>query len=161
MSGAIQVDELTDVSAFLNFEDEWRALFESTPDSTPFQSWEWLSMWWKHKGRGQPWILIAREGDTTLCAMALTITHYRGTMFRQARWMGAPLSDYQDTVGGMRRGECAAAFLAHLAANYHRWDLCDLNDLRNGSPLTGAPLVAVRGSLVFHRKCPRIQLPSC
>jgi CelD/BcsL family acetyltransferase involved in cellulose biosynthesis len=86
---------------------------------------------------------VARDGNDPVGAMALAV-RYRGTMLRQVRWMGAPLSDYQDPVGCERRDECAAAFLAHLARERRRWDLCDLD-----------------GALFFHRKCPLVELPPC
>jgi len=156
----MRIDELTDIDAFFNFEGDWRELFSATPQATPFQSWEWLSSWWKHKGKGQPWILVSRDGERVLAAMALVITSYRGTMFRQVRWMGAPLSDYQDFVGAGRREESAAAFLSHLAAQRIRWDLCDLNDLRTGSSVPTASFAALDGVPGFHRRCPVVALPT-
>jgi CelD/BcsL family acetyltransferase involved in cellulose biosynthesis len=125
----LRVEEITDETAFFAFGDEWRRLFDATPDTTPFQSWEWLSTWWKFRGRGRPLALVALEEMKPLCAMALAVTPYRHTPLRLVRWMGAPNSDYHDFVGGERRDECAAAFLAHLGAK-RDWHVCDLSELR-------------------------------
>jgi CelD/BcsL family acetyltransferase involved in cellulose biosynthesis len=73
--------------------------------------------------------------------------------------MGAPLSDYEDFVGPTRRDELAAAFLGHLASQRKRWDLCDLNDLRDGSPIVRAGKDGLRVELAHHRMCPVIPLP--
>jgi CelD/BcsL family acetyltransferase involved in cellulose biosynthesis len=157
---ALRIEEVCDEGGFLALEGEWRALFDATADATPFQSWEWLSSWWKHAGGGRPWVLIAREGAAAVGAMALVQTRYRGTPLRQVRWMGAPLSDYQDFVGPERRDELAAAFLAHLSTEKRRWDICDLNDIREGTALTGVPKNGLSSELELHRLCPVIALPA-
>ena len=93
---ALQIEDVTDAAGFAALETEWRRLFERDTRSTPFQSWEWIEAWWRHHGAGTPWVLRARDGGAVVGLMALVITRYRGTPLRQVRWMGAPLSDYQD-----------------------------------------------------------------
>jgi len=125
----LRIFEIEDEAGFLAFGDEWRRLFDETLDATPFQSWEWLSTWWKHFGRGQPLVIVAQEESTPLCAIALTATPYRHTPLHLLQWMGAPQSDYNDFVGGLRRDECAAAIFRHLSGK-RSWHVCDLSDLR-------------------------------
>lgn len=125
----ITVTELAGTESFLGFAESWRALFEASPDPTPFQSFEWLAAWRRHRGEGEPILLLACEGQTPIAAMALTRTRYRGTPLGFLRWMGAPDSDYHDLVGGRRREECAAAFIGHLQ-RMGGWHLCELGALR-------------------------------
>ena len=131
-TSSLRIFEIEDQAGFLTFGAEWRRLFEATPDATPFQSWEWLSTWWSHFGRGRPLVLVALEGATPIGAIALTETHYRHTPLRLLQWMGAPHADYNDFVGGRRRDECATAFIRHLSGP-SRWHVCDLSDLRAGT----------------------------
>ncbi|HEY7955264.1 MAG TPA: hypothetical protein VII38_08215, partial [Polyangia bacterium] len=155
----LRISEVTDPAGLAALEPAWRALFDRLPQATVFQSWEWLSSWWKHLGTGRPWVLIASDGDEPVGLMPLAITHYRLTPLRQVRWMGAPLSDYQDFLGPeARRAECAAAFVAHLAERRGLWDLCDLNDLPGGSALPSLAIESLRVETVFHRMCPVVRL---
>jgi CelD/BcsL family acetyltransferase involved in cellulose biosynthesis len=143
----------------------WEALHAGAADPTPFQSWEWVSAWWTHLGRGRPRILVAREGDVTVGVCPLVLTRYRGAPLRQLRFMGAPQSDFQDAI--VLRGrehECATAFLSHLAHTRDRWDVADLNDLRDSGPVVaaarngGGGLQPMSAELEFHRHCPVIRL---
>ncbi len=115
--------------AFLEFAQTWRALFAASPGATPFQSWEWISTWWRRRGQGEPLLLIACEGEVPVAAMALVKTRYRNLPLYRLRWMGAPDSDYHDFIGGRRRDECAAAFLADLKQS-RDWHICELGALR-------------------------------
>jgi CelD/BcsL family acetyltransferase involved in cellulose biosynthesis len=152
------LDEVSDGEAFRQLETDWRRLFRETADATPFQSWEWLSSWWHHHGRGRLWILTARDGNDLVGLMPLTLTSYAGTSLKRVRWMGAPLSDYQQLIGRAdRQQECARAFLAHLHARRDAWDVCDLNDQRDGSPFL-AVAAGARVETAFHRKCPVVPL---
>jgi len=156
----LDVVEVTDDAGLAALEPTWRALFEADAEATPFQSWEWLSAWRRHLGGGRPWVLVARRSGDPVALLPLAVSRYRGTPLRQVRFMGAPLSDFQDQVAaGGERAATAALFLRHLARRRAAWDLCDLNDLRAGSALPAAQAREdLRAETVFHRVCPVIPL---
>jgi len=159
----LEIEEVVDEAGLAALEPTWRALVDATPHATPFQTWEWLSTWWEHHRSGKLWVLVARDKNVAVGLMPLTRTWYRVPPLRQVRWMGAPLSDFQDIVGPPdRQAECTRAFLAHLAKTRSLWDVCDLNDLLDGSALPSAPFASsdehLRGETVFHRMCPVISL---
>jgi CelD/BcsL family acetyltransferase involved in cellulose biosynthesis len=155
----IEISEVTDATALEALGDEWRALVARTEDASPFQTWEWCSTWWRHHGRGRLWVLRARAAGETVGLMPLTITRWRGTPFRQVRFMGAPLSDYQGLIGPVAHaGECAAAFFMHLHQNRRRWELCDFADQREGSALTVAEPGGLNLMRLHHRVCPVVPL---
>jgi len=90
----------------------------------------------------------------------LCISRYRGTPLRQVRFLGAPLSDFQEILAA--RGQetaCRDVFLSHLSRHSHRWDLCDFADQRKGTSLTEGEMPdGLRPLLVHHRVCPFIPL---
>jgi len=157
---AISVTEVTDEAGFVSLASTWSALFEAAPDATPFQSWEWISTWRRHHPGGQLLLLVARVEGQVVGILPLVLSRYRGSPLRQLRWMGAPLSDFQDLLASppYERG-CAAAFLRHLFEARDRWDLADLNDLREGGVLVRAERGGHAGGTSFHRHCPVIELP--
>jgi CelD/BcsL family acetyltransferase involved in cellulose biosynthesis len=155
----LEVSEVEDAASLAALEPEWQALAAANPASTPFQSFEWCATWWKHHGKGKLWVLVARDNGVAVGLMPLVITRYRSAPLRQVRWMGAPLSDYQELIGPPAdAARCATAFLAHLHAHRARWDVCDFNDLRDGGALAATPHEQLRTAIVFHRMCPVVPL---
>ncbi len=158
----LQVIGLFDPSALVLLSAEWRALHDRSALATPFQSWEWLSAWWRWKGRGTPLILCARQGGALVGLLPLVVDNYRGLPLRRVTFMGTPLSDYQDLIAEPgREAECRDAFLQHLAQHRDRWDMLDLTDVRQGSALAAAELPASEFWLLraHHRVCAYIALP--
>lgn len=156
----LTVREVTDLAGLTAIEEEWRALHDGAADATPFQSAEWQGTWWRHHGRGQLWILVARDNDVMVGLMPLFIARYRGTPLRQVRFCGAPLSDFQEILAAPGFEEpVREAFLRYLASHARRWDLCDFADQRKGTALTTGELPAgLRAQLVHHRVCPFLPL---
>jgi CelD/BcsL family acetyltransferase involved in cellulose biosynthesis len=155
----MEIEEVDDVAGLAWIEADWRAVFDASETVTPFQSWEWISAWWRHCGGGRPWVLVARENGRAVGLLPLVVTRYRGTPLRQVRFLGAPLSDYQDVIcAGPDASRLVPRFFAHLAARCERWDLADLNDLRAGGPVPEAGSDGLRRELGFHRFCPVIRL---
>ena len=157
----MQIDDVTDATAFDSgeLEADWQRLVQDNDAATPFQTWEWCSSWWKHRGRGKLYILRARDGQETVGILPLVITRWRMTPLRQLRFVGAPLSDYQmPIVRADRALECAQAFYARLAERRAWWDFCDFADQPEGSALTEADPGQLSRRNTFHRVCPVIPL---
>jgi hypothetical protein len=159
----LQVISLFDPSALVLLASEWRALHDRAKNATPFQSWEWISAWWRWKGRGTPLILTARDQGTLVGLLPLVVDSYRGLPLRRVTFMGAPLSDYQDVLTEWgREAPCRDAFLAHLVAHRDRWDMLDFTDVPEQSVLAQAELPesdfwTLRA---HHRVCPYMTLPT-
>ena len=156
----VAVSEVTDARGLANLERDWADLLSRAADPTPFQSHEWQATWWRHHGRGRLWVLVAHDNGVMIGLMPLHILRYRATPLRQVRFLGAPLSDFQEILAARGHERAARdAFLAHLATHSRRWDLCDFADQRKGTSLTGGEMPAgLRSLLVHHRVCPYIPL---
>jgi CelD/BcsL family acetyltransferase involved in cellulose biosynthesis len=154
------VSEVTNGEDLTRLERDWRDLLARAADPTPFQSFEWQETWWRHHGRGRLWVLVARDNDVMVGLMPLHISRYRSTPLRQVRFLGAPLSDFQEILAARGREQAVRdAFVSHLAQHADRWDLCDFADQRKGTSLTtGEMPKGLRPLLVHHRICPFIPL---
>ncbi len=90
--GAVRLAVVTDLAAA---EHEWRA-FETTADCTAFQSFAWLSTWFRHVGARagvQPAVVVVRSpGGETRMILPLMIERAAG--LRRLRWLGSDLCDY-------------------------------------------------------------------
>ena len=50
----IETEQIGTVEGLHAIRQEWDRLLEACPDSTPFQSYDWLVAWWKRFGQGRP-----------------------------------------------------------------------------------------------------------
>jgi CelD/BcsL family acetyltransferase involved in cellulose biosynthesis len=156
----LEVREISDATELATLRCEWDKLLSEAADPTPFQSYEWQATWWRHLGRGRLWVLVARDAGALVALMPLTIARYRGTLLRQVRFMGAPLSDVQEILAVRGREKDARdAFLAYVARHGKCWDLCDFPDQRQGNALLSHPFPdGLVATLEPHRVCPVIPL---
>jgi CelD/BcsL family acetyltransferase involved in cellulose biosynthesis len=159
-SGALTMGVCSDEASLHRLGASWNALLAQTQDPTVFQTWEWVSTWWKHHGRGRPYVLVARQGNEVVGLLPLVMTRYRGSPIRQLRFMSAPLADVQNLIVHRdHEPACAGLFLRALG-DMPGWDLADLADVPERSALGE---VTAPDSLAFgrsqHRICPYIALP--
>ena len=49
----LHCEVVADAQRLHNIKNEWRVLWTSLADATPFQSPDWLLPWWKHYGEGE------------------------------------------------------------------------------------------------------------
>jgi CelD/BcsL family acetyltransferase involved in cellulose biosynthesis len=156
----VAVSEVTDADGLASLEGAWSDLLSRAADPTPFQSPEWQATWWRHHGRGRLWVLVAHDNGVMIGLMPLHIMRYRSTPLRQVRFLGAPLSDFQEILAARGHERAARdAFLAHLATHSRLWDLCDFADQRQGTSLTVSEMPdGLRPLLVHHRVCPYVPL---
>ncbi|HMB04202.1 MAG TPA: GNAT family N-acetyltransferase [Isosphaeraceae bacterium] len=155
---AVAVEEITTTDAPGALRDEWSALWSRCPGATPFQAPEWLIPWWRAFGDGVPWTLALRHEGRLVGLVPLFLPAPRG---RTVLLVGTGNTDLLDAlVEPGFEGRGAEAAFAHLAANADRWDACDFQQLREGSPLlrAGAPAGWADG-VVAQDVCPTLDLP--
>lgn len=119
--------------------EDWRALFEADPAATPFQSWEWHSIWWNTFGRNRsPYVLTVHEGDDLVGLLPLI--RVLGP-WRTLRSMAAGPSDYLGPIAEPSlREPVIQAMLDHLREapadmiDLHQWT----EDARVGDPVEQA-----------------------
>jgi CelD/BcsL family acetyltransferase involved in cellulose biosynthesis len=158
----LQIVEVTDAAGLTALRREWQTLVERSPRATLFQTWEWQSTWWQHCGSGRLWVLAARDDGGLVGLAPLYAARYHGLPLRRVAFLGTGASDYLDLIAlPEQAAACCDAFLAHLATHRGRWDMIDLQQLREGTPLSHAsPPQALRSRLVVQETCPYVALPA-
>jgi CelD/BcsL family acetyltransferase involved in cellulose biosynthesis len=140
---ALEIEEVTTTEALEKLRPEWSALWARCPTSTLFQSPEWLIPWWRHIGEGELWTLALRQAGRLVGLAPLYIYVKPSSSEREVFLVGIATTDYLDALFDQEFASCgAAAVFAHLDAARHRWDVCDLHQLRPQSPLLGAAIPA-------------------
>src|SRR5919109_3520965 len=138
---ALEIEEVTTIEALEKLRPDWYALWVRCPTATPFQSPEWLIPWWRHIGEGELWTLTLRDRGYLVGLAPFYIYNKPGSPEREVFLVGLTTSDYLDALfyPGLATYGPAMIF-AHLEAARQRWDVCDLQQLRSGSPLLHAML---------------------
>lgn len=151
---------IEDAAGLAALRAEWTELLERCPAATVFQSWEWCDSWWRHLGRGRLLCLTARADGALRGVLPLQVTG--GPLLRRVSFLGCPQADYQDLLAAPAdRAACAALFLDHLRGPRRGWDVIDLADVPQDSPLLACPApAALRSATLHHRLCPHIPLPA-
>jgi CelD/BcsL family acetyltransferase involved in cellulose biosynthesis len=147
----MQVHEITDFAHLSALQQEWDGLFHESCTQSVYQSFEWVSTWWRHYARGQLWVLVAKSQRQMRCIAPLMLTRQRvvGIPYCRLRFMGSDATDttkrnlydrlfsidrrygWSDVLDFLYRPgdiEALRAVLGHVQQKRGRWDILDLRD---------------------------------
>src|SRR5579871_2583125 len=155
----MRVERISRFENLTRLAPEWKDLLKRDPSATPFQKPEWLLPWWESFGSGELFTFQVRVGGK-LVALAPMFLH-DWLVRRQVTFLGNGVSDYLGFVMDPAFApDALTRILAAIAAEKGRWELCDLQDLRETSPLCHVALPEPLRSLVRAQyPCMRVQLP--
>lgn len=107
---------ITREESFKELEPEWNRLLEESDHPTPFMSWEWVSVWWKHFGSGRLHVsTLWRDGK--LIGIAPLYQDRGPWKMRSLRLLGTGQSDYLDFLVPEREADaCYSQLLGDLLA---------------------------------------------
>ncbi|MBX6366058.1 MAG: GNAT family N-acetyltransferase, partial [Gemmatimonadetes bacterium] len=138
----LRADVLSETAALERLVPDWRALLERCPWATPFQSPEWQLAWWRQFGNDGLRAVAVRRGDELVGLAPFFVYGFPGEP-RRLGLLADGVSDYQDVLLEPRCAQAARRLvLARIAALRGEWDVCELNELRPGSPLLAPELPA-------------------
>lgn len=151
----IETEQIGTLEGLIDIRLEWDRLLDAVPDSTPFQSGEWLIAWWKRFGQGRLMTLAMRVSGR-LCGLAPLYVNNGKVLF-----IGSGVSDYLGVLFEPSIEEaCATALFNHLAG-CGGWSLCRLEDMKPSHALLSVkPPEGFKAILVPGEICLCVDLPS-
>ncbi len=157
---AIAVEELTTVEALERLRPEWRQLWARCDSATPFQSPEWLLPWWRHFGGGELCALTLRQAERLVGLAPFWVRTNPQARTCDLLLLGTGITDYLDVlVDPEAEADTTAAMFSWLARERERWDVCDFQQLRPGSPLLDSAFATNwRGEIAVQERCPVLAL---
>ncbi len=132
--------------ALLALEDRWNDLIARSPDSSVFQSFSWLTIWWRFFSEDRELRVILAEKDGKLLGL-LPVYIERTPLLpiiglRKLRLVGYGGDTTPDDLGpildGNHHEEAMAALMAGLESLRPEWDIAEFEDLDPESPLIDA-----------------------
>jgi CelD/BcsL family acetyltransferase involved in cellulose biosynthesis len=151
--------ELHDLESLAAIEPEWRLLWDSCLEATPFQHPAWLLPWCRHFAPHRLSVITLRRGGRLVGLLPAFERRESPVSTRALALLGEGITDYLDALFDPAHLEEAIATLGvHLA---ERGEACDFEALRDGSALLRVP--APRGSADVIKPsaiCPVLVLPA-
>src|SRR5271157_3500126 len=87
-----RIDEIND------FEKDWNQLLAQSLDNNPFLTYEWLTTWWKHFGKGRELKLFTAESHGVI-SLVIPVMYTPSKVFGSRRYkmefVASGDSDYQ------------------------------------------------------------------
>lgn len=151
----IDTEVIGTVKGLHGIRQEWDRLLEACPDSTPFQSYEWLLAWWKRFGQGRLMTLALRAGGELRGLAPLYVNN------GEVLFIGSGVSDYLGVLlDPSIEVPGAQAVFDHLAG-CGGWSLCRFQDMRPSCALLAVkPPDKLKAELTPGETCLGIDLPS-
>lgn len=140
--GTLTTACVTHIDGFRALAEEWGRLHDACPESTPFNSWEWLFSWWQTYGDGKELCVLTcrSEGQLVGIAPLYLVSESAGIGVRvQAMRMLGDASADSDYLDFLIRPEMRSAVLPALdkwLAGDGRWDVLALRELPASSPVS-------------------------
>jgi CelD/BcsL family acetyltransferase involved in cellulose biosynthesis len=105
-----------------SLQGEWQALAEESGNL--FATWEWVSTWWSHFGRGHDLVVGAVRGERSRLVGVLPLHVHRLAAIRMLRFVGHGAGDQLGPVCAPRDlGRISDALRQILQTTGSRWDL--------------------------------------
>lgn len=151
---------------FFQLGPRWEELAKDSASATVFQSWEWASTWWEyHRSNRKLYIVLAEDEQGRLLGVA-PFVRPAIHLYRRFMLLGTGGTDYLDFI--LRNGyesEVLEVILEHFAHREKSWEILDLQEVPEGSPLVRLmpELAAGRGVDLYRHEqsvCPFLELPA-
>lgn len=139
------------LDSFRDDPNEWKRLAQASRNI--FASWEWISTWWEHFGRGEQLVASRRATDGTLVAL---VPLYRATVgpLRLLRFMGHGTGDQLGPIAAQRDATLAGETLVQAVAETRpAWDVFLAEEMPGDAPWR----LDLRGQTLNRRGSPVIR----
>ena len=147
----VRITCLNDLESLWSRAGEWNALVRENRTDTVFQTFEWQASWCRAFGHDVRLLVLLAETDGVLVGIAPLMISHRTLLRRPRRvleFIGSDSADFCDFI--VRDPDVSAAFLEWLLEHRDLWDVVDLANIAETSPLLEfvPQLVGPRGHAV-------------
>jgi len=128
--------EVTELDSIESLREEWDDLLIRSGNPSIFQTFEWVSCCQTHFGKRKRLALVCVRQKGRLVGIApMEIVKMYGLPLRRLQFIGTGVFDYLDFILDSKiEKEVADAIFGWLKDNERRWDLVDLQNLRQDTP---------------------------
>lgn len=161
--------KVRECNEFQTLRDRWNDYLNVSLDNNVFSTWEWLSIWWKHFGKGKQLIILFIEDENEISAIAPFVRSKHRFLgignLKKISFAGSPDSDYNGFI--LKEKKIIFSELVFDYLNKHvDWDYLELTDIPKNSAtmdlLCMVPLKEMYKHLEIGQGdvCPYVSLPN-
>lgn len=164
MGEMLRVREINEYDEIIEMREQWSDVLRRSRDNNIFLTWEWLSTWWKHYGKGRELVILLAHDGERLAAIAPLMHSVNGISGFRLSKIGffTEHTDYRNFILAEKEAECLKLFLKYL--NTLDWDSLEFRDI----PETAESLALLRKMLTedyalnefVSSECPYLPLPA-
>jgi len=126
--------KVREVDDFQGLEKIWNcALKKNLLGDNVFLTWEWLSIWWEHFGKGRKLlVLLVEDGDELLAIAPLMLSKYKLPSFgtvKKIEFLGTRTSDYNNFIILKKEMECLRLIIEYLVNSVTDWNWIELKEI--------------------------------
>ena len=142
---------------FAELRARWQDLVSHSNTATPFQTWEWQSLWWKHFGGiKKPIFLVIEEGKDLIALWPLMRSR---AVWRKLRPMGVGPSDYLHPLIQTGAEQRISRLIWEALGEVKGIDLIDIHQLRETNALAQIASQDLDVQILEQSKCLVLDLP--
>ncbi|GAA1565177.1 GNAT family N-acetyltransferase [Actinomadura kijaniata] len=122
----------SDDEALPQIEERWRDLYGRSATATPFQSFGWVTAWWRHYGRPGHLrlVLVWRDDELVAAAPLAASSNWRRPVWRP---LSAGQSDFTDVLVDDRYADEAVDHLVRALLDRPGWHALDFPEVPPGA----------------------------
>jgi CelD/BcsL family acetyltransferase involved in cellulose biosynthesis len=135
-AGQVRISCVVDLETLWSRAGEWNRLVSANRTNTIFQTFEWHASWCRAFGSDVRLLVLLAESDAGLQGIAPLMVSERPLHRRRRRvveFIGSDSADYCDFIVGS--ADVLPLFGEWLIQNRHVWDVVNLSNLADTSPL--------------------------
>ena len=128
--------KVTEFNEFQALKNRWNNSLNESLDNNVFSTWEWLSTWWKHFGKGKHLVVLSVEDKNEILAIAPFVYSEHSFLsfgnLKKISFVGSPQSDYNSLILKEKKVKFLELIFDYL--NKHiDWDYLELEDIPENS----------------------------
>jgi CelD/BcsL family acetyltransferase involved in cellulose biosynthesis len=128
--------KVKECNEFQSLRHRWNDFLNVSLDNNVFSTWEWLSIWWKHFGKGKQLIILFVEDENEILTIAPFVYSEHSFLglgkIRKISFVGSPESDYNSFILKEKKVKSVELIFDYLSKRFD-WNYLELKDVPENS----------------------------
>lgn len=133
----IKIEKIDDFQQLVSIKEQWNNLLSRSQVNTIFQTFEWISAWWKAFGEDYKLFVLLIKRDDELIGIAPLVSYdysVIGIKLQRIQFIGEPWADYLDFIIPQNHENIIAKVVDFLLGSSSNWHSIRFRQLPQSSP---------------------------
>ncbi|MDD1770605.1 MAG: GNAT family N-acetyltransferase [Methanomassiliicoccales archaeon] len=155
----MEIEATDDLSTITRDPTEYLRVLASCGEDSVFLTPEWLAAWWKHFGEGRTVRILRAVEDGRAVGFGCLMVSELGSLvkLKKLEFLASGPSDRLGMVAENGREDVTKALVEAVRQDI-KWDVAELNDMKEGGPTATQVLAAFEGAEISTEKVPYVPI---